>query len=417
MKSSRLLVDLTPLRESVPYRTLFCGQIISLLGTQLTTVALPLQVYLLTHSSLAVGLIGLVQLGPALILTLYGGAIADALDRRLILLTTQSLLLLTTAILAIVTFLPHPALWLLYVLAALLAGIAGVDGPTRGATRRNLLRREHFAAAAGLNALMFQLGAVVGPAVAGLIISHFSLSIAYGLDTATYSAAILAVLLLPPQIPQGERRRAGWTALREGLHYVRGQQIVQGILLSDSDAMIFGLPRALFPAFGLTVFGGGAQTVGWLYAAPAFGALVGAFSSGWVGHIQRPGRAVLLLVGLWGLAITIFGFSIWLPLALLMLAFAGWADIISEVLRSTMLQLTIPDSLRGRITAVWLAQTNGTSRLGDVESGLVAAVTNVQISATTGGVACCIGAFALAWLLPIFWQVRLDATERVVPEA
>lgn len=408
MKSSRLLIDFTPLHASMPYRTLFGGQMISLLGTQLTTVALPLQVYLLTHSSLAVGLIGLVQIGPALILTLYGGAIADALDRRLVLLATQLFLFLTTGTLTLVTLLPHPALWLLYVLAALLAGIAGVDGPTRGATTRNLVRREHFAAAAGLNALMYQLGAVLGPALAGFIIGHFSLAVAYGLDTATYSAAILAVLLLPPQIPQGKQSGAGWTALREGLRYVRGQQIVQGILLTDSDAMIFGMPRALFPALGLTVFGGGAQTVGWLYAAPALGALVGAFSSGWVGQIRWPGRAVLILVGLWGLAITIFGLSTWLPLALLMLACAGWADIISEVLRSTMLQLTIPDNLRGRVTAVWLAQTNGTARLGDVESGLVAALSNAQVSAATGGIACCIGVLGLAWLLPTFRQARLD---------
>lgn len=194
----------------------------------------------------------------------------------------------------------------------------------------------------------------------------------------------------------------------KGYNYVRGQQIVQGILLSDSDAMIFGIPHALFPALGLAVFGGGAQTVGWLYAVPAFGALVGAFSSGWVGHIRRPGRAVLILVGLWGLAITIFGLSTWLPLALFMLACAGWADIISEVLRSTMLQLTIPDSLRGRVTAVWLAQTNGTARLGDVESGLIAAISNAQVSATTGGIACCIGVLVLAWLLPAFRQARLD---------
>ncbi len=410
MQPPRFLIDVSPLRESVPYRTLFWGQLISLLGTQLTVVALPLQVYLLTQSTLAVGFIGLVELGPTLLFTLFGGTIADATDRRRVLFITQSLLLLTTIALAVITLLPHPPVQILYLLAALLAGIAGVDGPARGAVTRNLVRRELFPAAAALNALLRQTGAVVGPALAGLLISHFNLSIAYWLDAATYGAALLAVVLLPPQPPQGGGRTAGWRSFREGMHYLRGRQVTQGILLVDIVAMVFGMPRALFPALGLTVFRGGAQAVGLLYAAPAAGALIGAASSGWVKHVQRPGRAVLLLVGLWGVAITIFGLSLWLPVALLMLAFAGWADIISEVLRSSMLQLSVPDDLRGRITAVWLAQANSSPRLGDLESGLVAAVTNAQASATAGGIACIAGVLMLAQLLPLFRHFQPEST-------
>ncbi len=408
MQPSRLLVDISPLRESVPYRNLFWGQFVSLLGTQLTVVALPLQVYLITHSSLAVGFIGLVQLVPTLACTLFGGTLADAMDRRRVLFITQLLLLLTTVALAIVTLLPHPSLWLLYLLAVLLAGIAGIDGPARASAIRNMVGRDLFPAAAALNALLRQTGAMVGPAIAGLIISSFNLSLAYWLDAATYGAALLAVVLLPAQPPLGGGRSAGWASFKEGLHYLRGRPIVQGILLIDIDAMVFGMPRALFPALGLTVFHGGAQVVGLLYAAPAAGALLGAISSGWVGRIQRPGRAVLVMVGLWGIAITVFGLWVWLPVALTMLAFAGWADIISEILRSSMLQLSVPDDLRGRITAVWLAQTNGSPRLGDLESGVVAGLTNAQISATTGGIACMIGACLLAWLLPAFRQTRLE---------
>ncbi len=411
MQPSRFLVDVSPLRESVPYRNLFWGQLISLLGTQLTVVALPLQVYLITRSSLAVGLIGLVQLGPALVITLFGGTLADALDRRRVLLMTQALLLLTTVALAIVALFPQPTLWLFYLLAALLAGIAGIDGPARGAATRNLVRRELFPAAAALNALLRQTGAIAGPALAGLIISYFQLSLAYWLDAATYGAALLAVALLPAQPPQGGGRAAGWTSFKEGLHYLRGRPVVQGILLSDIDAMVFGMPSALFPAFGLTVFHGGARVVGLLYAAPAAGALLGAMSSGWVARILRPGRVVLVLVGLWGGAIAIFGFSPWLPLALVMLACAGWADIISEILRSSMLQLSVPDNLRGRITAVWLAQTNSSPRLGDVESGLVAAVSGPQISAASGGIACMLGVLVLARLLPAFARFRFEKTQ------
>jgi MFS family permease len=408
MQARHFLLDITPLRESVPYRTLFWGQIVSLLGTQLTIVALPLQVYLLTRSSLAVGLIGLVQLGPILALTLFGGTLADAIDRRKVLMITQLLLLLTTAALAIVTLMSHPPIWLIYLLAALLAGIAGVDGPARGAVTRNLVRRELFPAASALNALLRQAGAVVGPALAGLIIGSFNLSLAYWLDVATYGAALFAVILLPAQPPQGGGRSAGWSSFFEGIHYLRGRQVVQGVLLIDIDAMVFGMPRALFPALGLAVFQGGAQVVGLLYAAPAVGALIGAASSGWVGQLRRPGRAVLILVGLWGVAITVFGLSAWLPLALAMLTIAGWADIISEVLRSSLLQLSVPDNLRGRITAVWLAQTNSAPPLGDLESGLVASLTSVQISIATGGAACILGALALARMLPIFRQIRLE---------
>lgn len=411
MPSPRLLVDISPLRESVPYRTLFWGQLISVLGTQLTIVALPFQIYILTRSSLAVGLIGLIQLGPTLAFTLYGGSLADALDRRRLLCITQVLLILLTGLLAIVTLTPQPALWLIYLLAALLAGISGIDGSARGATTRNLVRRELFPAAAALNALLRQTGAVVGPALAGLIISRFNLSLAYWLDAATYGAAFVAVILLPPQPPEGGGRSAGWTSLREGFQYLRGRPIVQGILLTDINAMVFGMPRALFPALGLTVFAGNAQTVGLLYAAPAAGALIGAVGSGWVGHIRQSGWAVLITVGLWGVAITLFGLSSWLPFALLMLAVAGWADIISEVLRSSIMQLSIPDSLRGRITAIWLAQTNAAPRLGDTESGLVAALTNAQISATTGGLACVLGVVALAWFLPAFRQCQLAQTK------
>ena len=229
---------------------------------------------------------------------------------------------------------------------------------------------------------------------------------------ATYIAALVAVFLLPAQPPLGGGRSAGWASLREGFYYLRGRPIVQGVLLTDINAMVFGMPSALFPALGLTVFAGGAQAVGLLYAAPAVGALIGAASSGWIGRVRRPGRAVLLTVGLWGAAITFFGLSSWLPIALVLLPIAGWADIISEVLRSSILQLSTPDNLRGRITAVWLAQTNASPRLGDTEAGLMAALTNAQISATTGGLACIVGVVTLGWLLPAFRHFQLEHADK-----
>lgn len=399
---SRLLIDLAPLRESAAYRWLFTGQSISLIGQQLTAVALPYQVYMLTHSSLAVGLVGLAQLGPSVFCTLAGGTLADAHDRRQVLLVTQVVLALLTAALALNASQAHPLLWVLFVLVACLAGTAGVSGPAQGAATRSLVRQDLFPAAAALSALLRQVGAVVGPALAGLLISQLSLSTAYWMDAVTYGTTILALLVIGPLPPQGGGTRVGLAAFVEGWRYLRGRPVLQGILLVDLDAMVFGMPSALFPALGTSVFGGTAETVGLLYAAPAAGALLGAALSGWVGAVRRQGRGVLIAVAVWGAAILAFGLTVWLPLALACLAVAGAADVLSEVFRSSILQLATPDALRGRLTAIWLAQANSAPRLGDAEAGAMAALTTPQFSVISGGVACLAGLAALAWMLPAF---------------
>lgn len=408
---NRLLVDLAPLRESAAYRWLFTGQSISLIGQQLTAVALPYQVYLLTHSSLAVGMIGLAQLGPSVFCTLAGGTLADAYDRRRILLVTQVLLALLTAALALNASQARPPLWLLFVLVAFIAGVAGINGPTQGAATRSLVQPDLFPAAAALNALLRQVGAVAGPALAGVIISRLSLPTAYWIDAITYGATILALLAIQPLPPQGGGRRAGLAAFVEGWRFLRGRPVLQGALLVDLDAVVFGMPGALFPALGTGVFGGNAQTVGLLYAAPAAGALLGAALSGWVGTIKLQGRAVLIAATVWGAAIVAFGLVTWLPLALACLALAGAADIISEVFRSSILQLATPDALRGRLTAIWLAQASSAPRLGDAEAGLVAGLTTPQFSVVSGGVACVAGVALLAWLLPAFraYQPKVES--------
>jgi MFS family permease len=402
----RLLADLSPLRESRQFRLLFIGQMVSWLGRQLTYVAVPYQVYELTHSSLAVGMVGLAALGPLIVFSLIGGSVADAMDRRRLLLITQVLMVVMSIGLAINAQQAQPSLWPLYVLSALIAGLGGVEHPTRSAMIPKLVRRDQFSAAAALNQIVMQVGLVAGPSAAGVLIANVSVASAYWIDAATFLVIIATLLRMDPLPPEGGGTPAGLSSIREGVAYLRGQRLLLSTFVIDLDAMIFGMPRALFPALGLTVFGGGATTVGLLYAAPGAGALLGALFTGWVGRVSRQGLAVVLAVLAWGLAIAVFGLVSWLPLALVMLALAGAADVISAVFRNTILQLSVPDALRGRLTAVHIAVVTGGPRLGDAEAGAVAALTSPRFSVVSGGCACILGVAAILRLAPELVRYR-----------
>jgi MFS family permease len=396
----RLLSDVTPLRESPQYRLLYAGELLAFLGSQLTVVAVPLQVYLQTRSSLAVGLVGLAQLGPLLACSLVGGVVVDAVDRRVLLVWVQlargalSLGLVANALR------PEPALWPLYVLTAAGAGLQAVDAPARTAAIPAMVRRELLPAAAALHQILMQVGVVAGPAVAGLLVARAGLAAAYAIDVATFLLASLLALALRPLPPGAGAARAGVASIMEGFRFLRGRRALQGTFLIDLNAMVFGMPRALFPALGTELFGGGPGTVGLLYAAPGAGALLGALTAGWVGGVRRQGRAVLVAVTVWGAAITVFGLVSWLPLALALLAVAGAADVVSAVFRNAILQLTVPDGLRGRLAAIHIAVVTGGPRLGDAEAGAVAALTSPQVSVVTGGLACLAGVALLAWRIP-----------------
>lgn len=396
----RLLADLTPLRVSRDYRLLFTGNAVSYLGRQLTVVAIPFQVFTITGSSLAVGMIGLATVVPLVTMSLAGGAIADAVDRRKLLLLTQLASAATSAGLALNAGSSSPRLWPIYVLAALSAGLSGVDLPARNAMIPNLVGRKLYPSAAALGQIQFQIGQVAGPALAGLIISQVSLAAAYWIDVASFGAAVVALLLIAPQPPEGGGTRASLSSIAEGLRYVRGRRLLVGTFLIDIDAMVFGMPRALFPALGTGFFGGGAGTVGLLYAAPGAGALVGALFTGWVGGVRRQGRAVIIAVVVWGAAIAAFGLVAWLPLGLFMLALAGAADVVSAVFRNTILQLSVPDGLRGRLSSVHIAVVTGGPQVGDAEAGAVAAITSPRFSVVSGGLACILGVAALVRWVP-----------------
>jgi predicted MFS family arabinose efflux permease len=401
-----VLMDLSPLRQSRDYRALISGQMVSTLGTQLTTVAVPYQVYAITHSSLYVGLVSLAQLFPLIVGSLLGGSLVDALDRRRLLLVVDALGAMLSVGLAVNADL-GPVLWPLFVFPAAAAALSGVDSSARNAMIPGMVGLRLVPASNALFQALFQTGAIVGPAVAGLLLAGAGVRVVYWLDVASFVAMVLAVFLISPQPPSGAgAARPGWRSMAEGFRFVGRTQQVQGAYLIDVNAMVFGLPRALFPALAATVFGGGATTVGLLYAAPGAGALLGAVTTGWVGRIRRQGVAVIVAVVVWGLAITGFGLVRWLPAALALLAVAGWADVISAVFRNTIIQFAGPESLRGRLMGVQMAVVAGGPRLGDLEAGAVATGFGDTFAVVSGGLACIAGALVVARLLPGFRRHR-----------
>ena len=403
------MLDLTPLRRSHDLRSLFAGQFASTLGSQLTTVAVPYQVYTLTHSSLDVGLVSLAQLLPLIAGALLGGSLADAADRRRVLLIAQLLTALCSAGLAINAD-TGPLLWPLFVLPAAAAGFTAATESALSAILPSLVRRSEVVSTNAMFQALFQLGLVAGPAIAGLLLAGAGVRFVYWLDVASLMAAVLATLLISPQPPVGGKSQPpGLRSIADGLRYLRGRPVIQGAYLIDINAMVFGMPRAVFPALASTVFGGGARTLGFLYAAPGAGALLGALTTGWVRRVRRQGRAVIIAVLVWGAAITCFGLTSWLPAALVLLAVAGCADVISAVFRNTILQLTVPDELRGRLMGVQMAVVTGGPRIGDAETGAVAAAFGATASVVSGGLACIGGALALARLLPAFTRQQAPA--------
>jgi MFS family permease len=404
MPVRRLFADIAPLRDSPDFRRLYVGQLISFVGSQLALVAVPYQVFQLTRSSFQVGLVSLAQLGPLLAGSLVGGAVADRMDRRRLIMGMQVAQAATSAALAFNAAGGLGALWPIYLATAAAAGLSGIDRPARSASVPNVVAREQLAAAYALWQVLLQVGAVAGPALAGVLLARFGLSLLYWLDAISFGAAFVAVGRMGPLPPLGHGEvgpdRPG--AVFEGVRYARRSQELIGVFVIDLDAMIFGLPRAVFPALAEKVFGGGPATYGLLSAAPGAGALVGALTTGWVGTVRRQGRAVLAAVALWGVAMTGFGLVRWLWLALLLLAVGGAADVISAVFRNTILHTIVPDRLRGRLSALQIAVVSGGPRLGDAEAGAAAAVGGARFAVVSGGVACLVGVAAVAAWLPRF---------------
>ncbi|HZO79195.1 MAG TPA: MFS transporter [Solirubrobacteraceae bacterium] len=401
MLVAKLRPDLTALRESRDLRRVVLGNVVSNLGTQATLVALPYQLYIETHSPLLVGLLGAVELVPLISASLIGGAIADRMDRRKLLLFDQIGLVLAAGALAAAAFRGHPPVVLLYLLAALLAAFAALQNVARSAIIPNLVDPARLRSALAVNYGLIQVTMVVGPGLGGVLIGAFGLPWAYTADALSCLAMVYGAWAIGPQRPPaGQSHKPVLHSIAEGLRFVRRNQALLGSFAIDLVAMTFGMPRALFAVLSVSVYHAGATGTGILYASVAVGASVAALTTGWLTHARRLGMIVIWAVVAWGSAIALAGLagSLWLAAALL--ALAGAADSVSAVCRTTINQTVTPDSMRGRMSAVYMLVVTSGPRLGDIESGSVAGAAGARFSVVSGGLACLIGTAAIVAAFP-----------------
>jgi MFS family permease len=401
-------VDFTPLRRHRDFRLLFIGRFVSFFGTMITVVAFPYQVYQLTHSVLLVGVLGVLEFGAILAVAFIGGALADARDRRTMVLLSEVALMACSLVLAINAALAHPQVWLLFVVSTAWGALDAIQRPSLDAMLPRLVGKDELAAAAALGSIRSTLGQILGPALGGVLVALIGLSFTYLVDVGTFVVGLACLWLMRAVPPPAGAARPSFRRVVEGLRYARSRQELLGTYFVDMIAMFFGMPMALFPAVAQGL--GGPKVLGLLYAAPAVGSFVFSATSGWTRHVHRHGMGVIVAALAWGLAIIGFGFATGLWVALLFLALAGAADMMSGVFRSVIWNQTIPDSLRGRLASIEMLSYTSGPALGNFEAGAVASIFNVRISIVSGGVLCVAGCLLCALLLPAFraYDARLS---------
>lgn len=395
---SRLLPDLAPWRSSRDFRLLWCAGVVTIFGSFLTIVALPVQLKELTGSTLAVGAIGAVELVPLIVFGLYGGALADALDRRKLILYTEAALALLSVGLLANTLLPHPMVWPLYAVAALSSALIGLQRPALDAIVPRIVPHDQLTAAAALNALRWQIGAIAGPSLAGVLIAFAGLPWAYGIDIATYAVSVVLTLGLRPSPAAHDADKPSLRSIAEGARYAWSRKELLGTYAIDLAAMFFAFPTAIFPFLADDLHA--RWSLGLMYAAGTVGALAVSLTSGWSSRVHHHGRMVALAAAAWGVAMSVAGWmhNVWL--VLLFLAVAGGCDMVSGIFRGTMWNQTIPDELRGRLAGIELLSFSVGPQLGQVRVGGMAALTSVRTSIWSGGLACVAAVGLLAAALP-----------------
>jgi MFS family permease len=397
-------VDVGLLRRRREFRLLIAGQVTSDLGSMVTFVALPYQCFELTHSTVAVGLLGLAEFVPIVLLALLGGAMADFFDRRRLMQLAEVASLVVAAGL-IVNAAAEPRVWVLFLAAALMAAATAIRRPPMDSLVPRLVERDELKSAAALHWSLSDAAGLVGPAIAGVVIASLGFAAAYVVDAATFAAALatLAVIRTPPPPPDAEP--PSLRGIKEGIRYAGSRPEIVGTYVVDMNAMFFGIPLALFPALSQRY--GGAEIVGLMYAAPSAGSVLATITSGWSRRVHRHGRAIVYAAAGYGLAIIGFGLSDALWLALVFLAASGAADSISGLFRGVMWNETIPDELRGRLAGLEMLSWSSGPTLGNVRSGAAAALLGLRSSVVVGGAVCAVGSAAVAAALPAFW--RYDA--------
>ena len=418
-----LLLDLTPLRSNPAYRRLYAGFTLSNVGSQMAVVAIGLQVYDLTRSTAAVGIVGLCALVPLVVMGLYGGTLVDHFDRRVVGLVAQSVAFVASIGCALQAWLGHTHVWLLYALVALWNGAFAVTSPARTSIYPRILERELLPAANALSVFAMNASMTVGPLLAGVLVDWGGFKAAYTADAVITTAALWGLARLPalPPEPTAEGAtptRPGLRSVLDGFAFLATRPNVRMTFLADIAAMLLAQPRVLFPAAGAVIFGGGAKTVGALSAAAAVGGILAMFFSGRLGHVRRQGLAILVSIVGWGAAISGFGVAMLaagdvlsrgaaLWVGLVAMAVAGGSDSVSAVFRTTILQAATPDHLRGRLQGVFIVVVAGGPRLGELAGGFLASGIGEAMTAVVGGIACIVAIGLLARLQPGF--VRYDA--------
>jgi MFS family permease len=404
-----MFIDISPLRISRDYRLLFFGQLISAFGTAMSFVVVPVQVYQLTGSTLLVGLLSASEFLLILLMAFVGGAYADFIDKRKMLRLTEIGQTLVTAMLVFNATLKYPQVWLLFVCAALHAGLVALQRPSFESLLQKIVPLDLMPSVSALNSLRWNVTTILGPSVAGIVLARYGASIAYSIDLVTFVASLTAVFLIravaaPTQIEE----RPTLKSVVEGLHYAWRRKEILGTYLIDMNAMFFGMPTALFPAMAANF---GAGTVGFFYAAPSVGALVATLTSGWAKKVNRHGLFVAVAAALWGVAMIFFGLAQNLYLALFFLALAGGFDMISGVFRMTIWSQTIPHYLRGRLAGLEMISYTSGPKLGDAEAGIVATLFSVRTSIVSGGILCVVGTVVISALIPQF--IRYHGSEGI----
>jgi MFS family permease len=406
----KMLLDLTPVRIYRDYRLLFFGQMVSFLGSMISYVAIPYEVYALTKDSFQVGLLGTVQLVPVLVFSLIGGSYADRFDRRRLLLISELLLCLGVLGLYLNARSSSPSLVLIFVIAAFLQSVNAFHRPAMEAMTQKLVAPEHFGAVAALNTFRSSLGAIAGPALGGVLIASFGIQAGYLVDFGTFFFAVLAIYFMRSSVPpERSENQSSVHAIKESLTYAWSKPELVGTYIVDIVAMTFAFPTALFPAMGEKW--GGAQAAGVLFSAMSAGSLVLSLASGWTPKVKRQGAAVVIAAALWGAAMIGVGLSDNLWLAAFFLALAGAADSVSGIFRGVIWNQTIPNERRGKLAGLEMISYMTGPLLGNMRAGWMAGLGGLTFSVAGGGILCVGGVIASGIALPKFWGYQKEERE------
>src|SRR5215813_8527287 len=401
-----MFLNLAPLRKHRDYRLLYTGQLVSMFGSMITYVAVPYQVFELTHSSFLVGMLGASQLIPLLIFALWGGAYADAMDRRRLLIVSEIVMTAGSLALAINGMFAHASVALIFLVSALMSACNGFHRPALDAMTPRLVDREDLTAVSALNFFRFSISSIGGPALGGICINALGYMPTYMIDVASFIVSLISVAAIRRMPPSDQAAPPGIESIRQGLKYALGRPELIGTYAVDMVAMTFAMPMALFPS--MSDVWGGSSAAGWLYSAMSFGSLFTTIFSGWTSKVIRHGAAVVIAAAIWALAIVFVGFSSSLPLAVVCLAMAGAADSVSGVFRGTIWNETIPSDLRGRLAGVEMISYISGPLMGNARAGLVASMSSNTISVVSGGLTCFVAVLLCIPLLPAFWSYRAD---------